>query len=364
MEFLSFLCDKKNSQSWLIQAQSKGVLTEEIVAEVKNRDDMAYRLGALFSYQSEDVANRLVSFLKTAPILLTDLQAMERTAKARGNIELGRQLHQIFESRNKSNDFVAAGVLDAWNDPIYFKRGSASEKAWRLGQRELASGSQSRRFTQTLAYFVEVEIKKGVTSEVLSRFAAEVPKHYSKGIPVPPLLRILAKDDQHAANDKDEDSARYISALDQVTVVQWADDSYFHELGHFVMDLLDDQNVPNKTYAIPRLPNGALLFDPDRCNLLESVSRYGGQCNAERKDGMKKEHEDPAETFLWLQRIGRINPPEETVLHPEKVLRDQKIKWAAQILDYLAPRVGEPARPNPKRPPWKAPELKTASGKE
>lgn len=254
--------------------------------------DPGYFLGAHFAYRPDN-EEQFLHFLKTTPIPLSILQTIERTAKARGNIELGRSVHRIFESREPCGQYLKLEVEDAWNDTLYLKRGSTSVEAWGLAQRVLKTASEKEDFARALGFFVSVSINEQVDADILRRFSTEVSGYYSRGIPAPPRLRISTNGDSSGHCDPISDT---------ISMTKWDDGTYIHELAHFTMDLMDDRNGPNPSAYQPRRSDGTLLFDPDDCNSFGSVSQYGGVCDSERIDRTSKKHEDPAETFSWVMQ--------------------------------------------------------------
>jgi hypothetical protein len=288
-----YKCSASSQEGWTLQAGTlKEFLPENSLSHwnIEFDRDPAYYLASTFSYQPPESVDQFVEFVESAPIPLADLQVMERTAKARGNVQLGNRLHSIFEKRNQGNDFVRLDITDRWGDSIYLQRGSKSEKAWQLAQTRLSEQGDRDNFAKALSHFSSVEIDERTNTEVLQRFLVEVPKYYEAGIPSPRNLRII---------QGKKYSGHYDGSNDTVTMNKWDRGTYKHELGHFVMDLMNDTRGPNMGFQTIKHPDGSLMFNPNHCNLHESVSEYGGQCDQERLDRTSKKNEDPAETFSY-----------------------------------------------------------------
>lgn len=289
---------------WLLQTyQLRDYLpknTFEIGSSFYIATEPSYFLSAWFSYQDQEAVKAFLDFVQRIPIPLAELQIMERTAKARGNIKLGKKLHEIFESRTTASaEFTKLDLQDDWGDLIYLQKGSASEKAWILAEKTLTAQNEKATFAKALAYFASVEIDEGIDAQTLKKFSRDVPLYYKQGILAPPHLQLVKIDDLA--------DGHYEPANDKIIIKQWDDKTYAHELGHFVTDLMDDVEGPNRSLYIAQRKDNSLLFDPERCNQLESVSWYGGTCDKKRADGTSKMYEDFAEIFAYVtqQRMQR-----------------------------------------------------------
>lgn len=313
-KYREFSCSSSKNDSWLLGVNRLIDLASESYPSISRYyskgPKVAYGLATYFAYQPEDQTDRLISFLETSTIYPLALQKMERTAKARGNVALGGRIHEIFESREPGEEFTKINIKDDWGDTIYLEKDSPSEKSWQIAKGKLDTVEDRRDFARALAYFDAVTIEENVSKAALLGFARDVPKLYARGIPTPRFLKIREKGvdtpiylnppEQIPDDKKVYSEGKYIRWRDGITMTQWSTYAYVHELGHFLSDLMDDEKGPNDSHYLPTFSDGRLVFDPKRCNILESVSEYGGRCDSERKGGTSKAHEDLAETFSWV----------------------------------------------------------------
>lgn len=299
-----FSCSEDHNQSWFLRiSELRDMMSRQLWKKFSNTlssgfvihdHSISYFLAAYFSRQNADKTKAFLSFARNTALPLSDIVAMERAAKTRGNEELGRQLHLIFESRKPEIKFRKIDEVDAWGDPIWLEKGSVSEQSWQMAQAKLGRVEERKKFAKALGYFTSVKIDPGLNRDVLQRFSLTIHALHGRGLPTPPHLEILERKNERF-------DGLYKSGT--ITLFNgWTDwNVYTHELGHFAMDLLEDEN--GTSYIAPVRQNGQPLFNRNSCNQYESISGYGGKCDQQRTNGDTKEKEDPAETFAWVVGI-------------------------------------------------------------
>lgn len=248
-----------------------------------------YFWGALLSYQPAEVIRRFLEFMPSLKLTPLELQAIERTAKARGRFELGQCFHDLFATVRSEKDFLDTGFEDDHGDPIFLEKQGASARLWLRPETMLFSPSERETLAQGLAYYLSVEIEGSIDAEKLLSIVSLTRDYYRNGLPLPPRLRFQAPKEENP-------SGFYHPKRDTVTLnSDWRPGNWAHEWSHFLLDMMDDREGPNETSSAPNWPRG--------CSTLESVSVYAGLCDRERLGvyaNTRKSEEDPAETLAFV----------------------------------------------------------------
>jgi hypothetical protein len=271
-----------------------------------------YKLALNLTYGTKKDIKQFLKFLDKAKIVYPPfLQLIERIAKARGNVKLGRAIHKRFlklKPQFKKLGIVKIGHKDYWGDDIYLDKKSAAYDAWKIAKKGLRNKSDIRAFAKAAAFFTQLEMHPETTIRSIRAVSKTIPELYKRGIPMPPVLFIqeippkgegknkIKMDGRHNANANTVILNPFIPSESRMQCVS------IHEIGHS-MHLMMDIGVIHYTaqragrgYKVPKLKDGTPVIERDRCDLLASVSGYGGTCNSEGHD---KVAEDFAETFLF-----------------------------------------------------------------
>lgn len=335
-----YRCAANESESWALQlAQIPGLLPPNFSGNLdgKEGEKIAYAVAAHVAYLPPEQGAQFVEFLKTHPsIPLSALQAMERTAKARGNVELGHAIHQLFLARGPDATYIRLPYADLTGDPIYVERGGATERTWQQALIVLPR-DQHEKFAQAIGSFISVTIADDLHGELPEGparvLAVAAPGLYAMGVPLPPRVVIGINIKGSAEADGSLHPIEHTLSL-QANVRQPI--TLIHEVGHFVDALRRARQAKEPVDA-----HGAPIFPSDHCVTLDSVSTYGGRCDAQRGSGHKAE-EDFAETFAFAA-ASRWSP--DGKVEWPKHLDDVGVKACAERVTKVLPKQPRALKP-------------------
>ncbi len=266
----------------------------------------AYDWGARLAYLDPKAQDKFLAYLEKSQIGAEALLLMGRSAKARGNRSLGHKLLMLFQNRinNTQNrpNLLLLPYLDPDGDPIYLARSTPSEQAWRGALRLLSDPKERQVFATVLGLYLSLELPSQTPAETLRQVMSQTQRFLDLGLPLPPRLRFFRPVPQ---GPDQTPGGSYRVETDTLSLPTDASPSaWAHEWAHFLLDLADDREGPNRTFFVAKDPAGHPLFDAQRCSTWESLSIYGGRCDSERAGnflaGTKKAEEDPAETLASI----------------------------------------------------------------
>lgn len=266
-----------------------------------------YSLGTRVLHAAPELRRRLLAHLRSRDLEAGGWLALERTAKARGDLEFGRTLNRLFREGDLARGCPHLPFPDAWGDPLFLEPKSLSLKTWYKIEKAGLTEGEREELARILGLIVSVDLEAGVDPKALLRIGAWARDYHRQGLPLPPQIRIF----QPVASGPDQTpGGSYRAETDTLSLPADAGpDSWAHEWSHFLVDSLNDQNGLNNTFIEPKDVSGALIFDPNRCSTWESLSIYAGTCDRERRGtamaGSKKAAEDPAETLAAALEEGR-----------------------------------------------------------
>ncbi|MDL1872722.1 hypothetical protein FBR05_11025 [Deltaproteobacteria bacterium PRO3] len=266
-----------------------------------------YALGTRVLHAAPEVRRRLLAHLGSRDLGAGGWLALERTAKARGDLEFGRTLNRLFREGGPARGCRRLPFPDVWGDPLFLEAKSPSLKTWyRMEGAALTEGERGE-LARALGYFVSVDLEAGVDPKALLQLGAWARDYHRQGLPLPPQIRIF----QPIASGPDRTpGGSYRVETDTLSLPADAGpDAWAHEWSHFLLDALNDQNGLNSTFYEPNSFAELNIFDLNRCSTWESLSIYAGTCDRERRGtamaGSKRAAEDPAETLAAVLEAGR-----------------------------------------------------------
>ncbi len=267
-----------------------------------------YALGTRVLHAAPEVRKRLLAHLGSRDLGAGGWLALERTAKARGDLEFGRTLNRLFREGELARGCRRLPFPDAWGDSIFLEPKSPSLKTWYRIERAALPEGERQELARVLGRFVSVNLEAEVDPKALLRLGAWARDYHRQGLPLPPHIRIF----KPVASGPDQTpGGSYRAKTDTLSIPADAGpDAWAHEWSHFLLDVLNDQNGLNSTFYEPNVSLNSNIFDPNRCSTWESlsISIYAGTCDRERRatvmDGSKKAAEDPAETLAAVLEEG------------------------------------------------------------
>lgn len=266
-----------------------------------------YALGTRVLHAVPEARRRLLVHLGSRDLGAGGWLALERTAKARGDLGFGRALNRRFREGGPARGCQRLPFPDAWGDPLFLGPKSPSLKTWYRIERAALTEGEREELARVLGYFVSVDLEAGVDPKALLRIGAWAQDYHRQGLPLPPQIRIF----QPVASGPDKTpGGSYRAETDTLSLPADAGpDAWVHEWSHFLLDGLNDQSELNSTFYEPNHFLGSNIFDPNRCSTWESLSIYAGTCDRERHGtvmaGSKKAAEDPAETLAAVLEAER-----------------------------------------------------------
>lgn len=266
-----------------------------------------YALGTRVLHAAPEVRRCLLAQSRSQDLDAGGWLALERTAKARGDLEFGRTLNRLFREGGLARGRRRLPIPDAWGDPLFLEAKSPSLKTWYRIEGAALTGEEREGLARVLGYFVSVHLEAGVDPRALLRVGAWAQDYHRQGLPLPPQIRIF----QPVASGPDRTpGGSYRAETDTLSLPADAGpDAWAHEWSHFLLDTFDDQNGLNSTFYDSNSLSESNIFDLNKCSTWESLSIYAGTCDRERRGtamaGSKKAAEDPAETLAAILEEGR-----------------------------------------------------------